>query len=108
MITASPLFNFAAASCDEISVMFFLASATSFWNPVCSAIIDKSSLIRTRQIVATVLRPVRNLRGDAAQRRGYRFGFRTTLLVAERFDGIEGGGFARGIKAEEHADGSAE
>ena len=26
------------------------------------------------------------------------------LFVAQRFDGIERGGFARGIKAEEHAD----
>jgi hypothetical protein len=30
------------------------------------------------------------------------------LFVAERFDGVERGGFARWIKAEEDADGCAE
>ena len=36
------------------------------------------------KIQATVLRPVRNLRGDAAQRRGYRFGGRKTAAKANQ------------------------
>jgi hypothetical protein len=35
-------------------------------------------------------------------------GWKPELLVAQRFDGIERGGFARWIKTEEHADSSAE
>src|SRR5262249_12485044 len=37
-ITASPLFSFAPASCGEISVTLFFASATSFLYRACSDI----------------------------------------------------------------------
>src|SRR5437762_6993731 len=109
MITASPLFDFAAASCGEISVMFFLASATSFSKRACSAIpkcirrfseghFFSHDLHRSTQVFEELSK---QLHPESAKSVAI-------LLIAQRFDRIERRGFARGIKTEENTDGRAE
>src|SRR5262245_21575910 len=69
---ASPLSNFAAASCGEISVICFFASATNFWKPPCSAIAESiRRLRRLPQISAVIcLRMPTARRVDRRYRRG--------------------------------------
>src|SRR5438309_676057 len=115
MITASPLFDFASASYGEISMMFFLASATNFSTRSCSAIpkcirrfrifpqiseghFFSHDLHRSTQVFEELSK---QLHPESAKSVAI-------LLIAQRFDRIERRGFARGIKTEEKTDGRAE
>src|SRR5262245_43655112 len=102
MMTALPLFDFAAASCGEISVMCFFASATSFSKP--DGILGKMGRASQKSSEASVQR--------AAPRRSCPTNYlrqpTTDLFVTQGFDGIECGGLARWVEAEENSDRRAE
>src|ERR1044072_4944251 len=80
MITAAPVLDLSAASVGEISTISFFASATNLSKPACSAM-DQYAAGHTPLL---------------------------DLFIAKRLDGVEGGGFSRGIKAEKNSNRCAE
>src|SRR5205823_4237021 len=102
-ITASLLFVFAAASVGEISVIVFFASATKSWNPFSSI---PEMYPQITQIPADFSK--REARYKNSNLCKSAKSVDELLFVAQRFDGVERGSFARRIEAEENSDRGAE